>query len=343
MANRRDIMGLLTGIPSQGISPLSALTPQQIRAQAVQGGIEAMGRGMRGLMTGERRTPQQIATAQELKKLKEAEANKVEGIGQINPQFYTPESIEAFRKYAEENNGKKDYSLLKEVDLGAKTYKAEMMKKNVTSMDARSASFQNSASLQLKTKQMQELLDSGLQTGALAGLTKSAKSFVQSFFPDVEISGLKEAEVFGALSNQLALLVRNPKSDMGLPGATSNRDLSFLIDSVPNLQMSVAGNKLLLEVYDKTHELKASVMKEQARIIRENGGVPPLDLTQQLDAFVERTFTLGDDLRNRLQQEAESGVEYDNQNLQSILEADGYGVSEGKPSGSAARKQSRSK
>lgn len=59
MANKRDIMGLLTGIPREGISPLSALTPQQMRAQAVQGGIEAMGRGMRGLMTGERRTPQQ--------------------------------------------------------------------------------------------------------------------------------------------------------------------------------------------------------------------------------------------------------------------------------------------
>jgi len=340
MANRRDIAGLLTGIPSGGIDPRVGMTGREMLTQSALAGQQRMASGLRGMFDGGPTVQQQLALAQAKKAREEA---AVEGIGQINPQFYTPESIEAFRKYAQENNGQKDYSLLKEVDLGAKTYKAEMMKKNVTSMDARSASFQNSASLQLKTKQMQELLDSGLQTGALAGLTKSAKSFVQSFFPDVEISGLKEAEVFGALSNQLALLVRNPKSDMGLPGATSNRDLSFLIDSVPNLQMSVAGNKLLLEVYDKTHQLKASVMKEQARIIRENGGVPPLDLTQQLDAFVERTFTLGDDLRNRLQQEVESGVEYDNQNLQSILEADGYGVSEGKTSGSAARKQSRSK
>jgi len=337
---KRDIAGLLTGIPSGGIDPRVGLTGRQMLVQSALAGQERMAGGLRGMFGGGPTLQQQLIEAQ-AKKAREEE-QEVEGIGQINPQFYTPESIEAFRKHAQ-TTGQKDYSLLKEVDLGAKTYKAEMMKKNVTSMDARSASFQNSASLQLKTKQMQELLDSGLQTGALAGLTKSAKSFVQSFFPDVEISGLKEAEVFGALSNQLALLVRNPKSDMGLPGATSNRDLSFLIDSVPNLKMSVAGNKLLLEVYDKTHELKASVMKEQARIIRENGGVPPLDLTQQLDAFVERTFTLGDDLRNRLQQEAESGVEYDNQNLQSILEADGYGVSEGKPSGSAARKQSRSK
>jgi len=59
MANNTDIMKLLTGIPSQGISPLSALTPQQMRAQAVQGGIDAMSRGMRGMFTGDRRTPQQ--------------------------------------------------------------------------------------------------------------------------------------------------------------------------------------------------------------------------------------------------------------------------------------------
>ena len=69
MANNRDIMRLLTGIPSQGISPLSALTPQQMRAQAVQGGIDAMSRGMRGMFTGDRRTPQQKQQEEMLKQL----------------------------------------------------------------------------------------------------------------------------------------------------------------------------------------------------------------------------------------------------------------------------------
>ena len=62
-------MRLLTGIPSQGISPLSALTPQQMRAQAVQGGIDAMSRGMRGMFTGDRRTPQQKRQEEMLKQL----------------------------------------------------------------------------------------------------------------------------------------------------------------------------------------------------------------------------------------------------------------------------------
>ena len=77
MANNRDIMGLLTGIPSQGISPLSQLTPQQMRAQAVQGGIEAMGRGMRGMFSGDRRTPQQIAVAQAAQKQRADETKRL--------------------------------------------------------------------------------------------------------------------------------------------------------------------------------------------------------------------------------------------------------------------------
>lgn len=80
MANKRDIMGLLTGIPREGISPLSQLTPQQMRAQAVQGGIEAMGRGMRGLMTGERRTPQQVQQANLRKLMSNIDLNSPEGL-----------------------------------------------------------------------------------------------------------------------------------------------------------------------------------------------------------------------------------------------------------------------
>ena len=59
MANRRDIAGLLTGIPSGGIDPRVGLTPQQMRANAVMGGIEQMGRGMRGMFGGDRRTAQE--------------------------------------------------------------------------------------------------------------------------------------------------------------------------------------------------------------------------------------------------------------------------------------------
>ncbi len=57
--SNRDIAGLLTGIPSGGMDPMATLTPRQMRAQTVMGGIEQRGRGLRGLMGGDRRTPEE--------------------------------------------------------------------------------------------------------------------------------------------------------------------------------------------------------------------------------------------------------------------------------------------
>lgn len=320
MANRRDIAGLLTGIPSGGIDPRVNMTGREMLTQSALAGQQRMTSGLRGMLGGGPTIQEQLAKAIG-KKQREDEAKKeVEGIGQINPQFYTPESIEAFRKHAQ-TTGQKDYSLLKEVDRVASTYKAAKTQDNVDAMNARAKAFQSSSGLKVKTTQMRELLDSGLQTGALAKLSKGAKSFVQSLFPDTEIEGLAEAEVFNAISNQLALLIRNPDSGMGLPGATSNRDLSFLIESVPNLGTSVEGNKLLLEVYDKMYNLQVDVMGEQRRIIKANNGVPPLDLEEQLASFVETNFKLDDEFKEKLQGDYSP---YDTDNLDNILKEDGY-------------------
>ena len=319
MANR-DIAGLLTGIPSGGIDPRTQMSGRDMLVQSALAGQQRMAGGLRGMMGGGPTIQEQLAKAMGEKQREDEAKKEVEGIGQINPQFYTPESIEAFRKNAQ-TTGQKDYSLLKEVDRVASTYKAAKTQDNVDAMNARAKAFQSSSGLKVKTGQMRELLDSGLQTGALAKLSKGAKSFVQSLFPDTEIEGLAEAEVFNAISNQLALLIRNPDSGMGLPGATSNRDLSFLIESVPNLGTSVEGNKLLLEVYDKMYNLQVDVMGEQRRIIKANNGVPPLDLEEQLASFVETNFKLDDEFKEKLQGDYSP---YDTDNLDNILKEDGY-------------------
>ncbi len=62
MANR-DIAGLLTGIPSGGISPLAQLTPEQQRMQMGAQAAQRMGGGLRGLMGGGPTVQQQLATA----------------------------------------------------------------------------------------------------------------------------------------------------------------------------------------------------------------------------------------------------------------------------------------
>jgi hypothetical protein len=347
-----DIAGLLTGLGQAPIDPMLSMDARQRSLARVQELGGQLRRGVGALTGVETRTTQEMAQQalaqfdirkkedrpkilevvrrlspervpalqmafRELEKSDMLEGQEA-GIGQINPQFYTAESIQQYARNFRET-GIKDYSLLKEVDKVAEAYKVGEMGDIRTAMAERSKAFQSSAGLKTKLTTMEEILDTGLQTGALAGLSKSAKSLVQSLFPDTEIEGLAEAEVFEALSNQLALLIRNPDSGMGLPGATSNRDLQFLIDSVPNLQKSPEGNKTLIKVYRKAFKLQDDVIREQNRLIRGNNGVPPLDLQRRLEEFVLNYDVLGDELRQEVQTQAESGDDYEQDELDRLL------------------------
>jgi hypothetical protein len=67
------------------------------------------------------------------------------------------------------------------------------------------------------------------------------------------------------------------------------------------LETSPGGNELLLELYEVSHQLKVDTMNEQARIIQEFDGIPPIDLEQRLDKFVESNFRLPEGLRARIE------------------------------------------
>jgi hypothetical protein len=57
------------------------------------------------------------------------------------------------------------------------------------------------------------------------------------------------------LTTQIALTVRNPAGDMGLPGAASNQDFTRLIAVSPNLSQSSRGQKLLVESFDAMSDM----------------------------------------------------------------------------------------
>jgi hypothetical protein len=212
----------------------------------------------------------------------EAEAGGA-GIGKLNPQMYTPESLQQFSENLQET-GEKDYGLLKEIDLVKKTFEVKTSEDIVKKIGERAERLSSSAQRQSSFNQMSRLLDTGLKTGSLAGLSKSFKGVLSSVL-GVEIEGLAEAEALEAISNKLALEVRNPASGMGLPGATSNRDLDFLIASIPGLRKSVKGNRLMIALAKEQHKMRQALDREQARIIKENGGFAPLDLETQLASF----------------------------------------------------------
>ena len=207
------------------------------------------------------------------------------GIGQINAQQYTPESVQQYNLNFQ-NTGIKDYSLLKEIDLAGKTFEIKTMENIVKSIGARQEQFQSSMKRQQEYTQIERLLDAGLNTGALAGLSTTFKGVLSDVL-GVEISGLSEAEALESISNKLALGIRNPASGMGLPGATSNRDLDFLLAAIPGLRKSEEGNRLMIKIARQEHKLAGDLRREQQRIIKANGGKPPLDIQDKLAEYFE--------------------------------------------------------
>lgn len=77
MAN--DLLGMLSTKPARGIDPRANMTPEQQMSGVVYGSIEEMGRGIRGLAGGDRRTQAEILQD----KLKGLDLTSPEGLMQL--------------------------------------------------------------------------------------------------------------------------------------------------------------------------------------------------------------------------------------------------------------------
>jgi len=100
--------------------------------------------------------------------------------------------------------------------------------------------------------------------------------------------GAQESEVVRSIGNVLALRMRNPDSGLGLTGNTSNKDLTFLKDSVAGIGRSEGGNLLLVKMAKSLNQFKRDIASEQARIIQASGGKLPLDLDKQLMDYANK-------------------------------------------------------
>jgi hypothetical protein len=109
-----------------------------------------------------------------------------------------------------------------------------------------------------------------IETGKLAGVKKTISEVGQALGIDVE--GLNETQAFQALTNQLALQMRNPSTGAGMPGAMSDRDREFLLQTVPNLLNTPGGNKQIIafaRVLAKRSQQIAALARDYRR---RNGG-----------------------------------------------------------------------
>ncbi len=78
-------------------------------------------------------------------------------------------------------------------------------------------------------------------------------------------------ELITALQNRMALLMRNPDSGMGMPGAVSDRDIMFLKQAQVGLDKSPEGNRQLLEAFRKVEQRKIEIANMADAYVRQNG------------------------------------------------------------------------
>lgn len=114
----------------------------------------------------------------------------------------------------------------------------------------------------------------GAGLGGLAGaltspLAGAAKSFIRSGSPDIE--------EFEKLS---ADFVKNAKQFFG-PRLT-DADLRVFMQTLPTLMQTDAGKKKVIENLRSINELAEIEAKAARTVIRENGGIPPIDIEQQV-------------------------------------------------------------
>jgi len=111
-----------------------------------------------------------------------------------------------------------------------------------------------------KYQRVGELLD-GVNGNKLSPTGLEVAKFAKSAGFDVDPKmGNKEAAA--SIANMLALSLRDPSSGGGMPGAMSDADRQFLMNSVPGLVNSDAGRKAMIDMQVKIHQREIEVAQK---------------------------------------------------------------------------------
>ncbi len=114
----------------------------------------------------------------------------------------------------------------------------------------------------------------GITGALLSPLAGAAKSFIKSGNPDVE--------EFEKLSNDF---VKNAKQFFG--SRITDADLRVFMKTLPTLMQTDAGKKKIIENLESLNQLAEIEAKAARSIIRNNAGIPPIDIEQQVKDKIE--------------------------------------------------------
>jgi hypothetical protein len=119
-----------------------------------------------------------------------------------------------------------------------------------------------------------ETLLSGYETGRLTPLGKDIASYAASVGINID-KNLGNKEAAEALSNEMALLMRNPSGGAGMPGAMSDADREFLRNMVPGLSKTTGGNRTMIETQRRLAKREVEVARLASEYRKKNGTLDP--------------------------------------------------------------------
>jgi hypothetical protein len=114
----------------------------------------------------------------------------------------------------------------------------------------------------------------GVNTGKLTPTATQISALADSVGIKIDPK-LGEKQAAAALSNEIALTLRNPSGGAGMPGALSDRDREFLVSMTPNLSNIPEGNKLLIDTAKKLAKRDQDVARMARDYRQRNGSFGP--------------------------------------------------------------------
>lgn len=116
-------------------------------------------------------------------------------------------------------------------------------------------------------------LDTGVRTGFGAREEQALRRFGQFLGMDVNADEMAGVDLMNAVTNRMALLMRSPDSGMGMPGAVSDRDLTFLTEAQVGLDRSPEGNRMMLEAFRRMAQRQIDIARLADEYLRRNGRI----------------------------------------------------------------------
>lgn len=130
-------------------------------------------------------------------------------------------------------------------------------------------------------------LTSGIRTGALGESEASLRKFAGALGVG-DADKVSAADLINQVNAQMALIIRNPDSGGGLPGATSERDLVFLRSIPPSLMDSEGGIRLKLDIMKRLQQRKIETFNMANEFMAQNGGNLTPEFYQRLAEHAEQ-------------------------------------------------------